>query len=142
MPRSATVLAAAAADSRIATPLGFVPEEQVGELFTPPTPLSCRAARGATSGSLILALSLGLPVVAADLPAARDLIGGEEAGWLFRPHDADSLRDALEDASANPPEARARGRRALEIAGRVDWSAAAEELARLLEGVYPLRSTR
>jgi beta-1,4-mannosyltransferase len=127
------VRAASEKDSRILTLLGFVPEEQIEELFH-----SCDAAvlpRGeaGTSGSLILALSMGLPVVAADVPTTRELTEDGEAGWLFRPHDLSSLRAALDDACANPQEASARGLRAFEIAKKLEWSRIAEDLARLLD---------
>jgi glycosyltransferase involved in cell wall biosynthesis len=120
-------------DSRILTLLGFVPEEQIEELFH-----SCDAAvlpRGeaGTSGSLILALSMGLPVVAADVPTTLELTEDGEAGWLFRPHDPSSLRAALDDACANPEEAQARGLRAFEIAKELKWSRIAQDLARLLD---------
>ena len=95
---ASAVRVASVNDSRIVSALGFVPDEQVAELFH-----ACDAAvvaRGdpGTSGSLILALSLGLPVVAADMPTARELTRGGTAGWLFRPHDVSSLR-----AKSSPP---------------------------------------
>ena len=96
------VRAASANDSRILSMLGFVPEERVTELFH-----ACDAAvlprgDGGTSGSLILALSMGLPVVAADVPTVRELTRDGEAGWLFRPHDLSSLRTALGLAASDP----------------------------------------
>ena len=131
----ATVRAASAKDSRILGMLEFVPEERVFELFR-----ACDAAvhaRGdaGTSGSLILALSMGLPVVAADVPTTRELTRDGEAGWLFRPHDVASLREALDRAGADPLEARARGVRAFEIAEELNWTGIARELAHLLDAV-------
>jgi beta-1,4-mannosyltransferase len=131
----ATLRAAAETDARIVTLPGFVPEAQVGELFQ-----ACDAAvlpRGepGTSGSLILALSLGLPVVAADVPTARELAGDGEAGWLFRSHDASSLCVALESAAADPTDARTRGARARDIAEGLRWSDTARELAVLLRQI-------
>ena len=128
----ATVRAASVRDSRVVSMFGFVPESRVAELFD-----SCDVAllpRGepGTSGSLILALSMGRPVVAADVPTARELTGNGQAGWLFRPHDVSSLRAALELASADASEARARGRRGLEIAEGLDWTGIAIEFDRLL----------
>jgi beta-1,4-mannosyltransferase len=128
----AAVRAAAETDARIVTVPGFIPEARVAELFH-----ACDAAvlpRGepGTSGSLILALSLGLPVVAANVPTVRDLTGDGRAGWLFRPHDATSLRGALESAAADPAEARVRGSRAREIAEGLRWTDTARELAALL----------
>lgn len=129
------VRAASLRDARVVALLGFVPEEEVAELFH-----ACDAAvlpRGeeGTSGSLILAFSMGLPVVAADVATTRELTHDGEAGWLFRPHDVESLRNALEGASADPLQARTRGRRAFGIALELDWTRIARELARLLEAI-------
>jgi beta-1,4-mannosyltransferase len=131
----AAVRSASASDARILDLLGFLREERVAELFG-----ACDAAvlpRGepGTSGSLILALSLGLPVVAADVPTARELIYNGQAGWLFRPRDVASLRKVLESAATDPAGARARGRSALEIAGKLEWGEAARRLALLLTQV-------
>jgi beta-1,4-mannosyltransferase len=131
----AAVRAASASDARILSLLSFIPEERVAELFG-----ACDAAilpRGepGTSGSLILALSLGLPVVAADVPTVRELIRNGEAGWLFRPHDVASLREVLESAAADPAAARARGRFAREIAGTLEWANSARRLALVLTHV-------
>ena len=129
------VRAASEKDSRILTLLGFVPEEQIDELFR-----ACDAAvlpRGeaGTSGSLILALSMGLPVVAADVPTTRELTVDGEAGWLFRPHHLSSLQAALGDACADPEEARTRGLRAFEIAKKLQWKRITQDLATLLDRV-------
>jgi beta-1,4-mannosyltransferase len=130
-----SVSAAAEADPRIVSVRGFVAESKVAELFH-----GCDAAvlpRGepGTSGSLILALSLGLPVVAADVPTVREMTGEGQAGWLFRPHDASSLRTVLESAAADPENARSRGSRGRKIAEGLDWTDAARQLATLLREV-------
>jgi beta-1,4-mannosyltransferase len=136
IPRvGSAVRAASANDSRILSMLGFVPEEGVTELFH-----ACDAAvlprgDGGTSGSLVLALSMGLPVVAADVPTVRELTRGGEAGWLFRPHDLSSLRTALELAVSDPSAARVRGRSALAIAKELDWPEIAREFALLLRKI-------
>ena len=127
------VRAASANDPRVLGMLGFVPEERVAELFH-----ACDAAvlprgDGGTSGSLILALSMELPVVAADVPTVRALTRDGEAGWLFRPHDFSSLRTAIERASSDLADARTRGRRAFAIANELEWTAIAGDLVRLLD---------
>ena len=134
---ASAVRTASANDTRVVSALGFVPEERVAELFH-----ACDVAvlaRGdpGTSGSLILALSLGLPVVAADMPTARKLTRDGTAGWLFRPHDLTSLRAALASAAADPSEARARSEWALEIAEGLDWTWITRDLALLLRQTAP-----
>jgi glycosyltransferase involved in cell wall biosynthesis len=127
--------AASAKDSRILTLLGFVPEERVAELFHACDAAVLARGDGGTSGSLILALSMALPVVAADVPTTRELTRDGQAGWLFRPHDVSSLRAALERADADPSDARARGLRAFEIAEEFQWTEIACDLARLLDRI-------
>lgn len=122
-------------DPRVCTRLGFVPETGVAELFA-----ACDAAvlprgDGGTSGSLILALSLGLPVVAARTRSYVELTEGEASGWLFTPGDRDSLRVALEAAAVDPEDARRRGANALQRAEQLAWPEIGERTARLFAGV-------
>ena len=129
------VRVASATDPRILSLLGFVPENQIFELFHACDVAVLARGDGGTSGSLILALSMGLPVVAADLPTARELTQDGQAGWLFRPHDVSSLRTALDRAGADPSEARTRGLRAFEAAEKLQWTTIARELADLLDRI-------
>ncbi len=140
----AAVLAAAGADGRIRPLLDRVPHERVGELHAAAD--ACVLGRGEawTSGSTILALSLGVPVVAADLPTYRELTGNGRAGWLFRPGDAGSLRAAMEAVAADREGVREKGRAALEHARRLpSWSEAGERTAALIRqlGAGRRRST-
>jgi len=130
-----SVRAAAEADPRIVSVRGFVAESKVAELFHASDAAVLPRGEPGTSGSLILALSLGLPVVAADVPTVRELTGEGQAGWRFRPHDASSLSTALESAAADPQDARIRGSRARKIAEGLDWTDAARQLATLLREV-------
>lgn len=111
----------AEADSRVRTRLGFVPEARVAEIFGACDVVVLPRGDGGTSGSLILALSLGLPVIAARTPSYEELTGGGEAGWFFRPGDRDSLSAALQAAAADPQEARDRGANALRRAELLAW---------------------
>lgn len=124
--------AAAGGDPRIRLHLSYVQDERIGELFAAADAAVVGRSDGGTSGSLVLPLSLGVPVVAADVQTYSELTGGEDAGWLFRPGDADSLRNALERAAADPEEARRRGGRALARAQRLRWDEVAARTARLL----------
>jgi beta-1,4-mannosyltransferase len=128
----ARVRSAAETDARIVTVPGFVPEAGVAELFHAFDAAVLPRGEPGTSGSLVLALSLGLPVVAADVATVREVAPDGKAGWLFRPHDPASLRAALESAAAAPAEARVRGHHAREIATGLRWTDTARELAALL----------
>jgi beta-1,4-mannosyltransferase len=92
---------AAAADLRIRLILGFIPDEAVGDLFAAADAAVLARPDGGTSGSLVLALSQRLPVIASSSPAYRELVG--ENGWLFAPGDSRSLAAALETAAAQHP---------------------------------------
>jgi beta-1,4-mannosyltransferase len=122
---------AAARDPRIRFRSGFVPAEGVAELFGACDAAVSARTDGGTSGSLILALSMGSPVIAADAPAYRALAADGKAGWLFVPGDVESLRSALESAAGDGTAA-ARGSAALAVARGLDWSATASRLAALL----------
>jgi glycosyltransferase involved in cell wall biosynthesis len=56
---------------------------------------------GGSSGALILPLEMGVPVIAAKLPANEAITHGEIAGWLFSPGDAVSLQQYLAVAATD-----------------------------------------
>ena len=128
------LLASAAGDARIRPFLGEVPHERVAELFGAADAAVLGRGEVWTPGSLILALSLGLPVVAARVSVHQELLG-EEAGWLFEPGDAESLRGVLEAAMTDPVRARAKGEAALARARQLPtWRELGEPVAALTFG--------
>lgn len=130
-PTGRRVEAAAAADERIRAMLGPVPAERVGELFGMADAFVLARSRVWTSGSLILALSLGVPVVAPRLTPVMELLGGGRAGWLFTPGDADSLAQTLRCAALDPAAAAGK-RRAARLRGEQlpGWPEVAQLTAR------------
>jgi glycosyltransferase involved in cell wall biosynthesis len=130
--RLAQLVREAEVDPRVRTLLGFVPDSQVAELFGACDAAVLARGDGGTSGSLILALSLGLPLVAARRPSYEELMAGKESGWLFEPGDCESLRRALEAAAADPAEAKRRGASALRRAKRLAWPEIGDRTARIL----------
>jgi glycosyltransferase involved in cell wall biosynthesis len=142
--RSARLIGAAAArDPRIRSRLGLVPRGQVAELFGASDAAVLGRGQVWTSGSLILALSLGVPVVASRLPIHEDLVGDGQAGWLFEPGDRWSLRESLVAAQAHPAVARTKGEAALRRAhGLPSWSEVAERTAALTVGPRAARTAR
>lgn len=116
---------AADADSRVLLDLRKVPDAEVAGLH-----LSADAAVLAyrdvfSSGALLLALSLGLPVVAPDQGTAAE-IAGREAGELFA---AGELTAALDRARAADRMARTAAARA--VARRYGWDRVGRETAGL-----------
>jgi glycosyltransferase involved in cell wall biosynthesis len=122
---------AAESDRRVVARLGFVPEERVAELFDAADAAVCARRDGGTSGSIVLSLSLGLPVIAARLPSYADLVG-DDAGWLFEPDRPESLRQVLETVAADPEACRARRAAALCRAEGMTWDDVAARTAPLL----------
>jgi glycosyltransferase involved in cell wall biosynthesis len=128
---------AAERDSRIRFLPRFVPDERVSDFFAVADVAVVPRGDGGTSGSLILALSFGVPVVAADTATYRELLGDGEAGWLFEPGDPVSLASALDAAfSAPEEEVRRRAEVAAAQAASLDWDESARRLAALLRGRY------
>jgi beta-1,4-mannosyltransferase len=129
---AAPVAAAAAADTRVKALLDFVPQERVAGLYGACDAAIVSRSDGGTSGSLVLALSLGLPVIVSAKPAYAELVGRDDAGWLFAPGDVDSLRGALEAAASDRNAAARKGRAARERAERLRWPEVADRTAALM----------
>lgn len=138
------VAQAAASDSRVIPLLEFVADDRVAELFGAADAAVLARSEVWTSGSLILALTLGLPAVAAKLPPHEELLGRERAGWLFEPGDVRSLRGALERAMADPARPRKRAAALEQAAGLPPWSDVAQGITTLMTDAGPMRgeSTR
>jgi glycosyltransferase involved in cell wall biosynthesis len=129
------VTTAAERDSRIHLMLEPVPVENVEELFRASDVAVFPRGDGWTSGSLILAMSMSTPIIAARRPAYSDLMDGEAAGWLFEPGDPASLRDCMLAAATDPETARDKGTIALMLAQRMSWAGSAAMTARLIRRV-------
>lgn len=82
-----------------------------------------------TPGSLILALSLGVPVIAPALPSITELLEEAPVGILYDAEDSDGLQDALRRACAMTPDQRAALKRnALAKARDWDWSSLTDQI--------------
>jgi beta-1,4-mannosyltransferase len=135
---AAEVRRAAEKDGRIRPLLSFVPDDRVAELFAAADVGIVARNDGGTSASILLAISLGRPVIAAGRDAYRALLGDEEAGWLFEPGDRAAMTRALERAGGVEPRVREeKGRAALRRAERLRWPAIAARTAALIHGGAP-----
>lgn len=123
---------AAAESARVKALLEFVPDARVAELFGASDVAVLPRGDGGTSGALVLALSLGVPVIAAEQPAYLELTGDGLAGWHFRPGDAESLRAVLEAAAADRGALEAKARVAQANARALRWEGAAARTAELM----------
>jgi glycosyltransferase involved in cell wall biosynthesis len=123
---------AAREDGRIRVIPGDIPHDRVGELFEMADAFVLARSEIWTSGSLVLALSLGLPAVAARLAPVVDLLGEGEAGWLFEPDDVDSLAKALSRAASDPASAAEKRTAARSRGAQLpSWDAVAQQTVRL-----------
>ena len=120
--------------TNVVTILEYVPDNCVAELFAASDVFGSARLDGGTSGALVLALSLGLPVVAAKCPAYDDLTDHGEAGWLFAPGTKDSLASALRSAATDSVGREAKARRALQRAACLRPSEIAARTAVVLRG--------
>jgi len=125
----------ASQENRFLVPLlDYIPDERVAELYGASDVAVSARGDGGTSGALILALSLGLPVVAASAPAYAELTGEGSAGWLFTPGDAGSLATMLR-AAMDASDLADRAQRARECAGRLAWPEIAARTAALFRSL-------
>jgi glycosyltransferase involved in cell wall biosynthesis len=82
-------------------------------------------------GAAVEALGLGLPVVASDVPALRELVG-EDRGWLVPTGDVAGFATAIDGALTGGEEVRRRAR-----AARVEFDRS-YELQRCIQGMLEL----
>jgi glycosyltransferase involved in cell wall biosynthesis len=130
---------AAERDARIRCRIGTVPVEAVAELHD-----ACDAAvfgrsDGWTSGSMILALSEGLPVVAARRTAYVELLDDGASGWFYEPGDVNSLSDAMALAASERDQAREKGHQARVRATALGWQGIAAGTAAVMMATLPSR---
>jgi glycosyltransferase involved in cell wall biosynthesis len=99
---------------------------QVGLVILQPTR---KYAEGAVPVKLFEYMAAGLPVVASDFPALRDVVEDAGCGILVDPSDIDSIAKALRYLFENPSEAEAMGARGkAAVLGRYSWSSEAPAL--------------
>jgi glycosyltransferase involved in cell wall biosynthesis len=77
-------------------------------------------------------MAAGIPVVASDFPAWRELVG--DAGVLIDPYDVGAIAEAIDTLLGDPDTAEAMGARGREaVRERYGWEAEAERLLSLYE---------
>ena len=121
--------AAARSDPRILLRLELIPERHVAELYQAADVAVIARSDGGTSGALILAFSMGKPVVTAR--AYEELVG--TAGWFFEPADVESLAETLHNAAGDRAALVTKQHAATTIAEGLAWPPIADELTVLLD---------
>ncbi|MBI3098927.1 MAG: glycosyltransferase [Planctomycetes bacterium] len=117
---------AASSDSRILFRPGFVPDGRLREYLEASDLVALPFDEQVSSGSAILALSFGCPVMIPDLPTFREMRDWPGVN-LFTPGSADSLRDGLERSAS---QVRAPAESIVAAVGRWDWDGIASATAR------------
>jgi beta-1,4-mannosyltransferase len=123
----------AAHDRSIRLLLERIPDDAVADLYAAADISVVARGDGGTSGALVLALTLGKPVVAAAVPSVHEALGGRDAGWLFEPDAPGSLAEAIRRAHADPERAR-RASQARDAALALAWPSLAARAASALTG--------
>lgn len=118
---------------------GFVPDEKMATLLGAADFMVLPYEEVHMSGTLILALSYGLPIIAPDRGLIRDYLP-EEAGIIYDPADPDGLEGALTESLEK--DARAMGRRGRERASTLDWEKIAEEHVKFYSALITHRRRR
>jgi beta-1,4-mannosyltransferase len=119
-------------DRRIRYLPGRVPDEEVAELHRACDAAVLARSDGWTSGSMILALSHGLPVIAARQPAYVELLADGAAGWLYEPGGVASLAERLALAAADRERAADKAVQAQRQAAALDWRSIAAGTAEVM----------
>jgi beta-1,4-mannosyltransferase len=137
------VRAAAAVDPRIVPLLEVMPDGDVADVYAAADVAVVARADGGTSGTLVLALTLATPVVAAATGAYPELVR-RDAGWLFDPDAPGALQAALASALVSRHELAVRAKAAAACADALDWDMIADRLAELLRSIIrtPRRARR
>lgn len=119
--------AATDADNRIIYIPQAIPESDLHFYFNAADIVVLPFRKILTSGSVMLAMSFGKPLVVPDFEVIRETVAKEDV-WWFSPGNADSLRSALNQAAqTRSPEM---GQANLQIAKNMTWQNLAKETLR------------
>ncbi|HEX4886964.1 MAG TPA: glycosyltransferase family 4 protein [Luteibaculaceae bacterium] len=81
--------------------LRFIPDSERDLLFKAADVVVLPYRKIYQSGVLIMAMSYGIPVLASDLPANREVIQDQKNGFLFKSEDVNDLRNKLDTILQN-----------------------------------------
>lgn len=114
-------------DDRVSVVLGRVDQDNVARVFADADVATITQQETLTSGSLVLAMSMGVPVLAVDTPQARFLLrDGGSGGETYPPGDVDALTEAIRHCSADRERLADMGQRNRERIASHTWTRMAE----------------
>ncbi len=132
---AAEIRAAAGDDDRITLELSFVPDEDVADYFERADAVVLPFDRVLTSGSAILAMTFGRPVVAPAYGCLPELLG-EFGGILYDETTDRALYRALEKASGDPELLARMGARNRRVATHLDWASIGERTVKAYRSAH------
>ena len=128
------VEAAAAGDSRIVLHLGYLEEEDLARLIHAADVVVLPFHEVFTSGSLVMALTMGKPVVLPRVGLLPEYVD-DDCAFFYLPGKVDGLAVALcRSAACDRTVLRRMGLVAAQRAQALDWSRIAEGIARVYRG--------
>jgi len=104
-PERGLVVAAAAQDARV---IAYGQSDDVAGVLAGASVFVQPSSTEGMSNSMLEAMAAGLPIVATDVGAARELLGDDERGWLIDADDTGQLAASMQ-AALEPTLARSRG---------------------------------
>lgn len=126
-----SVEAAAAGDSRIVLHLGYLEDEYLARLIHSADVVVLPFHEVFTSGSLVMALTMGKPVILPRVGLLPEYVG-EDCAFFYQPGEVDGLAAALRRAAACDRAVLNRmGLAAAQRAQALDWFQIAEGIARV-----------
>lgn len=103
--------------------LGGISDEDKAAMLASTTCYVAPQTGGESFGIVLVeAMAAGTQVIASDITAFSDVLGGGQYGALFRNEDSADLARVLIDTLTCPEQANARKRAADGVVGRYDWS--------------------
>lgn len=95
--------------------LGSLPPNEIKNYFWQASLFVFPSLSEGQGVALLEAMAAGLPVVTSDIPAVREIIGGENVGITVKPMDPEALADAICELLSSPERRELMGKRAQEI---------------------------
>ena len=80
----------------------YIPDADVDEYFAAADLVVCPYRRIYQSGVVLMAMSIGTPVLASDIPGMAEVIEDGSTGFLFRSEDIDALAEKLHEVLKDP----------------------------------------
>ncbi|HEY5051683.1 MAG TPA: glycosyltransferase, partial [Acidothermaceae bacterium] len=109
---------------------------ELSSFFAAADVVACPFLDVTTSGSAMLALSFGVPIVAPRIGALADL--PDDVGFFYEPAEPGGLAAALEHALGSPDDVAKAAHQAHDYAAGMTWARAAEATIAVYQRVVPL----